>query len=124
MEISTPALDKKMPVVLCITTDNLLCGGASTYDGSILASIGELVVVTVNIRTGILGTAAFDKDGNWCLTDVISALKWIKNYIGEFGGDAECVTLMGHGINGLIVDALMNSHMSSNVLPTILTSII
>ena len=55
------------------------------------------------------------KDGNWCLSDVLQALKWVQLHISEFGGDPDCVTLMGYSVGGMIVDALMSSPLSQGL---------
>ena len=58
------------------------------------------LVVTINYRLGLLGTASFGTDGNWCLTDVLAGLKWVQENIEKFGGDPSCVTLMGYSGTG------------------------
>jgi acetylcholinesterase len=47
--------------------------------------------------------------GNWALSDVLSALKWVQMHIEKFGGDRENVTLMGYSAGGMIVDLPMSS---------------
>ena len=75
-----------------------------------------VVVVSINYRLGLPGTACFtEKDGNWCLSDVLQALKWVQLHISEFGGDPDCVTLMGYSVGGMIVDALMSSPLSQGL---------
>ena len=91
---------------------SLLIGGAASYDGVAMSAIGDVVVVTINYRLGLSGCANFGDNGNWCLTDVISALKWVQNNIENFGGDPKCVTLMGYSVGGMMVDALMSSPLS------------
>ena len=53
--------------------------------------------------------------GNWALSDVLSALKWVKMHIGKFGGDRENVTLMGYSAGGMLVDLLMSSPRSQGL---------
>ncbi len=53
--------------------------------------------------------------GNWALSDVLSALKWVQMQIGKFGGDRENVTLMGYSAGGMIVDHLMSSPRSQGL---------
>ena len=91
---------------------SLLIGGAASYDGVAMSAIGDVVVVTINYRLGLSGCASFGDNGNWCLSDVISALKWVQNNIENFGGDPKCVTLMGYSVGGMMVDALMSSPLS------------
>ena len=89
------------------------------YDGSILASYGQVIVVTLNFRLGILG---FMKPGisdhvvsNFGLLDQIAALQWIKENIGAFGGDNKLVTVMGHGTGAALVNFLMVSPVAKGL---------
>ena len=75
----------------------------------------EIIMVTINYRLGILGTGSFDRDGNWCLKDVLAALQWTQKNIESFGGDPDCVTLMGYSVGGMIVDALISSPKSKGL---------
>lgn len=45
--------------------------------------------------------------GNQGVKDIIMALKWIKNNIGHFNGDAENVTLMGSSSGAMLVHVIM-----------------
>lgn len=49
---------------------------------------------------------------NFGLLDQIAALQWVKDNIGEFGGDASSVTLMGHGTGAACINFLMVSPVS------------
>ena len=44
-----------MPVILYIHGESYEMGSGSSYDGSVLASYADLVVVTFNYRLGVLG---------------------------------------------------------------------
>lgn len=52
-----------------------------------------------------------------CFSQTIhkSALKWVQLHISEFGGDPDCVTLMGYSVGGMLVDALMSSPLSQGL---------
>lgn len=45
----------KYPVLVFIHGESYEWNAGSTYDGSVLASYGKVVVVTINFRLGILG---------------------------------------------------------------------
>lgn len=59
----------------------------------------DIVFVTLNYRLnsfGFLNTGDGSVTGNMGLKDQQLAMKWIKNNIHHFNGDANKVTLMGH----------------------------
>ncbi|RWS12481.1 neuroligin-4: X-linked-like protein [Dinothrombium tinctorium] len=90
----------------------------SNYDGSVLSSLGNVVVVTINYRLGILGFfPALDGNsrGNFGLMDQVAALHWIQENIAEFGGDASNVTIFGHGFGAACVNLLMLSPMAKGL---------
>ena len=85
------------------------------YDGGRLCRRGDVVVVTVNHRlNGLgylylaeLGGAAFADSGNAGQLDLILALRWVRDNIAEFGGDAGCVTIFGQSGGGAKCATLM-----------------
>lgn len=90
-------------------------GGAQIHDGAAMASRG-LVVVTVNMRLGVLGFLAHPAlareddagaSGNYGLQDVVAALAWVQRNIGAFGGDRGSVTLAGNSAGAAIITHLM-----------------
>ncbi|KAK6633555.1 hypothetical protein RUM44_004162 [Polyplax serrata] len=106
----------KYPVLVYIHGESFEWNSGNPYDGSVLASYGNVLVVTINFRLGILG---FLKPGisehtvsNFGLLDQIAALQWIKENIEEFGGDPSKVTLMGHGTGAACINFLMVSPVS------------
>ena len=51
------------------------------YDGSVLASYGQVIVITINYRLGVLGflkTEANNQMGNYGLLDILAALHWVQ----------------------------------------------
>uniref|UniRef100_H0VF67 Thyroglobulin n=1 Tax=Cavia porcellus TaxID=10141 RepID=H0VF67_CAVPO len=70
--------------------------GQLAIDGSFLAAIGNLIVVTANYRTGVFGflrSGSSEVTGNWGLLDQVAALTWVQIHIGAFGGDPRQVSL-------------------------------
>ncbi|XP_026351166.3 thyroglobulin [Ursus arctos] len=71
-------------------------GGQLAIDGSFLAAIGNLIVVTAGYRVGVFGflsSGSGEVSGNWGLLDQRAALTWVQTHIGVFGGDPRRVTL-------------------------------
>ncbi|XP_055539107.1 uncharacterized protein LOC129726440 [Wyeomyia smithii] len=109
----------KYPVIVYIHGESYEWNSGNPYDGSILASYGRVIIVTLNFRLGILG---FMKPGisdhttsNFGLLDQIAALQWIKENIGAFGGDHKLVTVMGHGTGAACVNFLMVSPVAKGL---------
>lgn len=105
----------KYPVVVFIHGESYEWNSGNPYDGSVLASYGGLVVVTINYRLGILGFLNANTDpysrspANYGLMDQIAALHWIQENIAYFGGDPTNVTVTGHGTGAACVNFLLTS---------------
>jgi len=91
-------------------------GSQPLYDGHVLASRGDVVVVTVNYRMGAFGfldLSGFDGpqtfDTNLGLHDVIRALEWVRDNIAGFGGDPSQVTLFGESAGAGIITTLLTA---------------
>ncbi|XP_023235245.1 acetylcholinesterase-like [Centruroides sculpturatus] len=68
------------------------------YDGGVMASLGNVIVVSFNYRLGPFGFLYFDPrltNNNDALRDQLLALKWIKHNIEAFGGNSKDITLFG-----------------------------
>lgn len=52
---SAAAQEKKLPVLVFIHGESFEWNSGNPYDGSVLASYGDMTVVTLNYRLGILG---------------------------------------------------------------------
>ncbi|XP_037130748.1 thyroglobulin isoform X3 [Syngnathus acus] len=79
-------------------------------DGSALAAIGNLLVVTAAYRTaalGFLSTGASDVGGNWGASDQEAALAWVKAHISALGGDQSRVTVGAECDGANIVSLLL-----------------
>ncbi|XP_006155589.1 thyroglobulin [Tupaia chinensis] len=73
--------------------------GQLAIDGSFLAAIGNLIVVTASYRVGVFGflsSGSREVSGNWGLLDQGAALTWVQTHIGAFGGDPRRVSLAAH----------------------------
>ncbi|MGD0313650.1 MAG: carboxylesterase family protein [Acidimicrobiales bacterium] len=126
LNIWTPGLDGgRRPVMVWIHGGSFVSGSGSSglYRGGTLAGDGDVVVVTINYRLGMLGFLAhpaLEADdeawldgegwagfGNWGLADQVAALHWVRDHIASFGGDPESVTLFGESAGGMSVSSLL-----------------
>lgn len=53
--------------------------------------------------------------GNLGLKDQVAALRWVKSNIESFGGDSNCVTIMGYSAGGWSVSLHLVSPMSKGL---------
>ncbi|XP_055638901.1 neuroligin-4, X-linked isoform X2 [Toxorhynchites rutilus septentrionalis] len=90
------------------------------YDGSVLALQGNVIVVTINFRLGILGFlktgAKGSNQGNFGLMDLVAALHWLKENLSAFHGDPLRITLMGHGTGAALANMLVVSPVASDLI--------
>lgn len=113
--IPDPPATGSLPVMVWIHGGAFVFGAGSEpfYDGSTIATAGNVVVVTINYRLGALGFLALPAltaedsshatSGNYGFEDQQAALRWIKDNIAAFGGDAGKVTLFGESAGGYSV---------------------
>jgi para-nitrobenzyl esterase len=98
-------------------------GGFSTgsgnhrgFDGDPLARFGDVVVVTVNHRLGLLGflhLADLGAPADWAsagvngMLDAVAALRWVRENIANFGGDPGNVMVFGQSGGGAKTSTLL-----------------
>lgn len=118
LNVYTPAggSAEPKPVMVWIHGGAFMAGGGDPYDGSALACEGDVVVVTINYRLGVLGFVNFGEvlglpqiPSNLGLRDQIAALEWVRDNIAAFGGDPAKVTIAGQSAGSLSVSLLMLS---------------
>ncbi|XP_051164874.1 uncharacterized protein LOC127283823 [Leptopilina boulardi] len=83
----------------------------------------DIVLVTVNYRLASLGFMSTGDSllpGNLGLKDQVAALRWIKNNIEYFGGDANCVTITGQSAGARSVTLHLVSPMSNGLFHRII----
>ncbi|XP_063288841.1 neuroligin-3 isoform X3 [Pelobates fuscus] len=106
------------PVMVYIHGGSYMEGSGNMIDGSVLASYGNVIVITLNYRVGVLGflsTGDQAAKGNYGLLDQIQALRWVSENVGHFGGDAHRITVFGSGIGASCVSLLTLSHHSEGL---------
>lgn len=110
-------LDKKeqlKPVMLYLYGGGLTSGSGKNpnTDGTNLASRGDVVVVSVNYRVGTVGFLNLNDgihQGNYGVSDMVTALEWVQKYIKFFGGDPDRVTLFGESAGALGTHIVLSS---------------
>ena len=115
LNIFTPSTEGKVrPVLVWIHGGSFTSGSANDYDGSILAEQGDVVVVAINYRLGMLGFLdlsgyrdEFAGSASNGIRDQIEALRWVHDNIDDFGGDKDNVTIFGESAGGQSVMAIM-----------------
>ncbi|EFN62296.1 Neuroligin-1, partial [Camponotus floridanus] len=108
-------LEAPYAVMIYVHGESFEWGSGNMYDGSVLASAGHVIVITLNYRLGILGflrTRPFadrtsGSGGNLALKDITMGLRWVRENIGAFGGDPTRITLMGHDTGAALVNLLL-----------------
>ncbi|XP_039745416.1 neuroligin-4, Y-linked-like isoform X1 [Pararge aegeria] len=110
-----------LPVLVYIHGDSYSLSSGNPYDGAVLASYTDLIVVTLNYRLGVLGFLNANPSphlkarvANYGLMDQIAALHWVQQNVALFGGDPTNITLMGHGSGAACINFLM---ISPTVMP-------
>ena len=118
LNVWTPAARRSagLPVLVWLHGGGWGTGSASwpLYDFANLAQHGDVVVMGINHRVGLLGfldlsfvSERFADSGNAGMLDVVAALEWIRDNIAGFGGDPGNVTVFGESGGGAKVATLL-----------------
>ena len=109
---------ERLPVLVYVHGGSFVYGGSSDprYNGSFLAARHKVLVVTINYRLGPYGFLALrDSPMNsgglinsgglqsLGILDQQMALRWVRDHIGAFGGDASRVLLFGQSAGAVSV---------------------
>lgn len=119
LNITTPqtAPAAKLPVIVWFHGGGLFGGSGSeeVYNLPHLPGKG-CVLVTVTTRLGAFGLLSADilgstegtpDAGNYIISDMLMALRWVRDNIGNFGGNPDNVTIAGESGGAQKVNALM-----------------
>lgn len=113
LNVWTPAVadGKKRQVMVWLHGGGYTNGNGIEQDGYMgenLARKGDIVYVSINHRLGPIGFSdlsgvgggKYKDSGNVGALDMVAALEWVKENIGNFGGDPGNVTIMGQSGGG------------------------
>lgn len=111
---------KPLPAIVYIHGESFEWNSGNPYDGSILAAHGNVIVITINFRLGVLGKMYTNNfiackvmdmpvfplgflktgskgsaQGNFGLMDLVAAIHWLRENLPSFHGDPNKLTIMG-----------------------------
>ncbi|XP_011297969.1 neurotactin [Fopius arisanus] len=127
LDVFTPQVryDTPLPVVVMISAETLSGGSPGVMQPSAkLARVRDMVFVRPNFRLGVFGflsarhltrSTHLPTSGNYGLSDIVAALKWVQLNIQNFGGDEKSVTIWGHRAGGTLVTSLLASQTIKNL---------
>ena len=108
---------RKRPVMVWLHGGGYEAGSpnATSYDGRNLADRHDVVLVAVAHRLNVFGFLylgglfgpTYADSGNVGMLDIVAALRWVKDNISEFGGDAANVTVFGESGGGQKISTLL-----------------
>lgn len=120
VNIWTPGVNDnaKRPVMVWLHGGGFSAGSGQelkSYYGENLSRRGDVVVVSLNHRLGVLGYlnlaeiggSAYANSANAGMLDIVAALEWVRDNISNFGGDPGNVTIFGQSGGGGKVNTLM-----------------
>lgn len=98
----------RLPVMVWLPGGGFIEGSelhGGLFNGTTFAERGNVIVVSVQYRIGSLGFLyspdAAGVRGNLGLLDQRAGLRWVRDEIGAFGGDASRVTLFGESAGAI-----------------------
>ncbi|CAG2180263.1 unnamed protein product, partial [Oppiella nova] len=108
------------PVMFYIHGGAFIIGSSNEYhyNGEVLASKGDVIVVTLNYRLngfGFLYTGTDAGPGNAGLWDQVLALEWVHKNIQNFGGDPKLITVFGESAGSITTSAIILSPITRNL---------
>jgi para-nitrobenzyl esterase len=126
LNIWTSSLGGKRPVMLYIHGGGYSFGSSyelPSHEGAQMARHHDVVQVSVNHRLNILGFldaseiggSAYEDSANVGMTDLVVALRWVKDNIENFGGDPDRVMIYGQSGGGSKVTTLMGMPSATNL---------
>lgn len=124
LNVYTPKLPElgsnpKLPVLFWIHGGGFQFGNGNAFlYGPDYLVPENIILVTINYRLGALGflnTGTHDAPGNAGLKDQVLALKWVRDNIDRFGGDANEVTIGGQSAGSASVHYMLLSPLTKGL---------
>ncbi|AKJ28089.1 para-nitrobenzyl esterase [Caldimonas brevitalea] len=121
LNVYAPKRSGPHPVIVWIHGGSYYLGRSNNYAPTRLVE-RDVIVVTLNYRLGVLGFLAHPalndssgRSGNYGLMDQQLALKWVRDNIAAFGGDARNVTVSGQSAGAYSVQAQLVSPLAAGL---------
>lgn len=107
---SSASANSKLPVMLYFHAGEFRFGASNDQENNWpFFAHGRVLLVTANVRLGMFGFAALDalrsrdpsgSTGNYGMQDQRAVMRWVRDSISTFGGDAARVTIFGESSGG------------------------
>ena len=118
LNIWSPGTGQAKRAVMVYIHGGGFIGGSSKeplYAGDVIAQKGDVVVVSLNYRLGLLGFLDFSAiegsdyagSADVGIQDQLLALRWVKENISAFGGDPNNITVFGESAGGGSAESLL-----------------
>jgi para-nitrobenzyl esterase len=127
LNIWTPSLTGKRPVMFYIHGGGFSFGSSyelPSHEGAQMARHHDVVQVSVNHRLNILGFldvseiggSGYEDSVNVGMTDLVAALRWVRENISNFGGDPDTVMIYGQSGGGSKVTTLLGMPAAAGLI--------
>ena len=127
LNIWTPSLIGKRPVMFYIHGGGFSFGSSyelPSHEGAQMARHHDVVQVSVNHRLNILGFldvseiggSGYEDSVNVGMTDLVAALRWVRENISNFGGDPDTVMIYGQSGGGSKVTTLLGMPAAAGLI--------
>lgn len=113
----------QLPMLVIVTGEDFAYDWPrNRINGLDFAAAEGVVVISVQYRSNIYGWLGLGRDhrqlpGNYGLSDVLQSLRWIQHNAASFGGNADQLTLLGHGSGALVALASAMQPLSKDEGP-------
>ncbi|XP_065209353.1 juvenile hormone esterase-like [Planococcus citri] len=84
----------------------------------------DVIVITFHYRLGSLGFLSTEDEiipGNYGLKDGVAVLRWVQNYIDDFGGDKNRVTIFGGSSGAISVSLTLLSPLAKGLFHRVIS---
>ncbi|XP_058835764.1 glutactin-like [Topomyia yanbarensis] len=118
LSVFTKNTEKSFPVMVYIHGGSFYLGSAADHPPDYLLE-RDVVLVVIQYRLGVFGflsTLSNTIPGNAGMLDIIMALEWVRDHIGNFGGNPQKVTVFGQSAGAAATSGLLYSPLVSQNL--------